>query len=71
MTNDVIVRGKEGTLTFVPPFMHIPTKDHLIQSMREALKKVDAFIEVDIMFAEMNPEGCAALMKMTSEFWRG
>jgi ATP-binding protein involved in chromosome partitioning len=70
---NIIVEGKQVTLTLALPFMGIPleVRDYLINSVRQALANLDASLEVDVNLAEMNPEERAKFLAMAKEGWIG
>jgi ATP-binding protein involved in chromosome partitioning len=70
---NIIVEGKQVTLTLALPFMGIPleVRDYLTNSVRQALANLDASLEVDVNLAEMNPEERAKFLAMAKEGWIG
>ena len=71
MVKDIALRGNEVTLTLVLPFLGIPAsiKDYLVNSLRQAVMKLGA--EVEVRIAEMNQEERLAFLAMEQESWRG
>ena len=71
MVRDVALKGDEVTLTLVLPFLGIPAsiKDYLVDSLRQAVIKLGAKVEVGI--AEMNQEERLAFLAMEQEGWKG
>jgi len=71
MVKDIALKDDEVALTLVLPFLGIPTsiKDYLVNSLREAVIKLGANVEVRI--AEMNQEERLAFLAMEQEGWKG
>lgn len=71
MVKNVALKDNEVILTLVLPFLGIPVsiKDYLINSLRQAVMKLDAKIEVRV--AEMNQEERQAFLAMEQENWKG
>ena len=68
---DVAVKNNEVSLTLVLPLLGIPTsiKGYLVDSLRQAVAKLGAKVEVRI--AEMNQEERLAFLAMEQESWKG
>jgi len=62
MIKDVAAENSEVTVTLALPFMEIPIKDNLVQSVREAVKELDADLEVQVDLVEMGQQERAAFM---------
>jgi len=71
MVKDIALKDDKVTLTLVLPLLSIPVsiKDYLINSLRQAVMKLGAKIEVRV--AEMNQEERLAFLAMERESWRG
>jgi len=71
MVKDIALKDDEVTLTLVLPFLGIPAsiKDYLLNSLRQAVIKLGAKVEVKI--AEMNQEERLAFLAMEQEGWKG
>jgi len=67
MVKDIALKDDEVTLTLALPFLGIPAsiKDYLVNSLREAVIKLGAKVEVRI--AEMNQEERLAFLAMEQE----
>ena len=65
------MKDDEVTLTLVLPFLGIPVsvKDYLVNSLRRAVTKLGA--EVEIRIAEMNQEERLTFLAMEQESWKG
>ncbi len=71
MVKDITLKNDEVTLTLVLPLLGIPVsiKDYLMNSLRQAVMKLGAKIEVRV--AEMNQEERLAFLAMEQENWKG
>jgi len=71
MVKDIALKDAEVTLTLVLPFLGIPAsiKDYLVNSLRQAVGKLGANVEIRI--AEMNEEERLAFLTMEQEGWKG
>lgn len=71
MVKDIVLKDDEVTLTLTLPFLAIPVsiKDYLVNSLRQAVTKLGA--EVEIKIAEMNQEERLAFLAMEQESWKG
>jgi Mrp family chromosome partitioning ATPase len=58
----VEVQGKFVTVTLELPFMNIPIKQDLIDSIREAVSGLQEELEIEVVTREMSPEQRAAFM---------
>lgn len=66
---DITIRNDKVELTLTFPFPNIPIKDHLINSVREPIKKLGAEVEVKIDI--MNDEERQAFLAMEEKSWKG
>ena len=71
MVKDVALKRDIVTLTLVLPALNIPAsvKDYLVNSLRTAVAKLDAEVEVEI--TEMDEEERHAFLAMEQESWKG
>ena len=71
MVKDIALKDDEVSLTLVLPFLGIPAsiKDYLVNSLRQAVMKLGAKVEIGI--AEMNQEERLAFLAMKQEGWKG
>lgn len=69
MIKDIAVEGDSVTLTLVLPFLGVPIKDYLVNSVREAVMKLG--VEIEIKITEMSQEELQAFLAMEQESWRG
>ena len=71
MVKDIALKDDEVTLTLVLPFLGIPAsiKDYLVNSLRQAVMKLGAKVEVRI--AEMSQQERLAFLAMGQESWKG
>ena len=71
MVKDIALKDDEVTLTLVLPFLGIPAsiKDYLVNSLRQAVMKLGAKVEVRI--AEMSQQERLAFLVMEQDSWKG
>jgi len=71
MVKDITMKDDEVTLTLVLPFLGIPAsiKDHLVNSLRQAVTKLG--LQVEIRIAEMSQEERLAFLAMEQDGWKG
>ena len=71
MVKDIVLDNGGVTLTLMLPILGIPVtvKDYLVNSLRQAVTKLGAKVEVRI--AEMNQEERLAFFTMEQESWKG
>jgi len=71
MVKDITLKDNEVTLTLVLPFLGIPisVKDYLVSSLRQAVTKLGA--KVEIRMAEMNQGERLTFLAMEQESWKG
>jgi len=70
MINDVVNKENKVRLTLKLPFLGIPIKEDLIQSIKGALADLDKSIQVEINEEEMNQEEREKFMRMAKEGWK-
>lgn len=71
MIKNVIVGNNEVVLTLKLPFMHVPIKEDLVRSIKEAITKLNADLKIGIKIAEMGQKERAKFMIMAREAWIG
>ncbi|HEX76173.1 MAG TPA: iron-sulfur cluster assembly protein [Dehalococcoidia bacterium] len=71
MVKDITLKDDEVTLTLMLPFLGIPAliKDHLVNSLRQAVTKLGAKVKIKI--AEMSQEERQAFLAMEQDGWKG
>ena len=71
MVKDVALKRDVVTLTLVLPALNIPAsvKDYLVNSLRTAVAKLGAEVEVEI--TEMDEEERHTFLAMEQEGWKG
>jgi metal-sulfur cluster biosynthetic enzyme len=71
MVKDIAVKDNEVSLTLFLPLLGIPAaiKEYLVDSLRQAVMKLGAKVEVGI--AEMNQEERLAFLDMEQKNWKG
>ena len=70
MIKDVICEEDKVGLTLKLPFLGIPIKEDLIQSIKGALADLDKVIQVEINEEEMSHEEREKFMSMAKERWK-
>jgi ATP-binding protein involved in chromosome partitioning len=71
MVKDIAVKDNEVSLTLFLPLLGIPAaiKEYLVDSLRQAVMKLGAKVEVRI--AQMNQEERLAFLDMEQKNWKG
>jgi metal-sulfur cluster biosynthetic enzyme len=71
MVKDIVLDNGAVTLTLMLPILGIPVsvKDYLVNSLRQAVTKLGAKVEIRI--AEMSQEERLAFLAMEQENWKG
>ena len=71
MVKDITLEHNQVTLTLALPILDTPVsiKNHLVNSLREAVKTVGA--ETEVKITEMNQEERRAFLAMEQESWKG
>ena len=71
MVKDITLKHNQVTLTLALPILDIPVsiKNHLVNSLREAVKTVGT--EAEVKITEMNQEERRAFLAMEQESWKG
>lgn len=67
MIKDLVVKDKVVILTLKLPFLEIPIKDLLINSIKEELEKLN--VNVKIKIAQMNEKERVKFMMMAQKGW--
>jgi len=70
MIKDVVYKENKVGLTLKLPFLGIPIKEDLIQSIKGALADVDKDIQVEINEEKMSQEERDKFMRMAKEKWK-
>ena len=70
MIKDVVCEEDKAGLTLKLPFLGIPIKEDLIQSIKGALADLDKAVQVEINEEEMNQEERDKFMRMAKEGWK-
>ncbi|MEW6681064.1 MAG: iron-sulfur cluster assembly protein [bacterium] len=72
MIKDVSVKeNKKIELTLQVPFIGVPIKDYLIDTIKSAVKNEDEEAEVEVSVKQMSEEERARFMQMAQEAWIG
>jgi ATP-binding protein involved in chromosome partitioning len=71
MVKDITLERDKVTLTLALPILDIPVfvKDHLVNSLRNAV--VGLGVELEVKIAEMNDNERQAFLAMEQESWKG
>jgi len=70
MIEDVIYKKDEVNLTLKLPFLQVPVKELLIQSIKEVLADLDEAIQVEINIEQMSQEERDKFARMAKEGWK-
>jgi len=70
MIEDVICKKDEVNLILKLPFMQVPVKDLLIESIKKTLSELDSSIQVEINIEQMSQEQRDKFAKMAKEGWK-
>lgn len=69
MIKDIAAGDDKVILTMALPFLGIPIKDYLVESVQEAVRKLG--VDIEVKPTEMNQEELDAFMAMAREGWIG
>jgi ATP-binding protein involved in chromosome partitioning len=71
MVKDIALEHDKVTLTLALPILGIPVfvKDHLVNSLRNAVAGLG--VELEVKIAEMNDDERQAFLAMEQESWKG
>jgi len=67
---DVVCEEKKVGLTLKLPFLQVPVRELLIESIKKALYELDNSIQVEIDMEQMSQEERENFMKMSKEGWK-
>ena len=70
MIEDVICEEGKVRLTLKLPFLNVPVKELLIQSIEETLADLDETIQVKVNLKQMSEQGRDYFAKMAKEGWK-
>jgi metal-sulfur cluster biosynthetic enzyme len=70
MLKNVICRQDKVNLTLKLPFLQVPIKDLLIESIKKTLSGLDSSIQVEINIEQMSQEQRDEFAKMAKEGWK-
>jgi len=71
MIKNTSVKENQANIVLLLPFLDVPIKEDLINSIRQAVKKLDKSIKVKIEAAEMNEKEKENFMRMDKKGWIG
>jgi metal-sulfur cluster biosynthetic enzyme len=67
---DVVYKQKHVSLTLKLPFLQVPVKDVLLESIKKALADLDNSIGVKINIKQMTEQQREKFVKMAKEGWK-
>ena len=70
MIKNVIYKQDKVNLTLKLPFLQVPVKDLLIESIKKTLSDLDSSIQVEINIEQMSQEQRNKFAKMAKEGWK-
>jgi len=70
MLKNVICKQYKVNLTLKLPFLQVPVKDLLIESIKKTLSDLDSSIQVEINIEQMTQEQHDNFTKMAKEGWK-
>jgi len=70
MIKDVVSEEKKVSLSLKLPFLQVPVKDLLIESIKKTLSDLDSSIQVEINIEQMSQEQRDKFAKMAKEGWK-
>ena len=71
MVKDIVVGDGKASVTLVLPFLGVPIRDDLVDSLRNAIKELSGDVEVEVNLAEMTQKGRETFMVKAQEAWLG
>ena len=69
MIKDIALGDDKVVVSMAVPFLGVPIKDYLVQSVEEVVTKLG--VEIEVKLSEMNKEERDAFMVMAREGWIG
>jgi ATP-binding protein involved in chromosome partitioning len=70
MIEDVVYKQKHVSLTLNLPFLQVPVKDVLMESIKKALADLDSSIEIEMNIKQMTEQRREKFTKMAKEGWK-
>jgi metal-sulfur cluster biosynthetic enzyme len=70
MIDDVVYKQNHVSLTLKLPFLQVPVRELLIESIKKALYDMDDPVQVEIEIEQMSQEGRENFAKMAKEGWK-
>ena len=67
---DVLYKQNHVSLTLKLPFLQVPVKDVLLESIKKALADLDSSIEVEMNIKQMTEQQREKFVKMAKEGWK-
>jgi len=69
IVKDISVNEKKVTITLAFPFPDIPIKDHLVNSVKNPIKKLG--VEVEVKITVMSQDELEKFLAMEQRYWEG
>ena len=69
MIKNVVVKGNKATVTLALPFLGVPIRDYLVDTIRKTIMKLG--MEADVEITEMNRKELQRFLNTAREKWRG
>ena len=70
MIEDVVYKQKHVSLTLKLPFLQVPVRELLIESIKKALYDMDDSVQVEVEIEQMSQEEREKFAKMAKEGWK-
>ncbi|MBN2454975.1 MAG: DUF59 domain-containing protein [Sedimentisphaerales bacterium] len=70
MIKDVVCEERKVSLTLKLPFLQVPVKGILIESIKKVLSDLDSSIQIETNIEEMSQEEQDNFKKMAKEGWK-
>ena len=70
MIEDLVYKQKHVSLTLNLPFLQVPVKGVLLESIKKALADLDSSIEVEINIKQMTEQQRENFTKMAKKGWK-
>ena len=70
MVEDIVCSKDEVRLTLKLPFLQVPVKELLIESIKKTLSDLNSSIRVEINMEQMNQQKLDKFKKMAKEGWK-
>lgn len=71
MIKDVKAKGDDVSIKLLLPFLNVPIREDIINSIKETITKLDKNTKIKINVEEMNQKERESFMRMAREAWIG